>query len=391
MDSCLLREVVVRVLLEKAATDGEITLSSDDIFFSLTHKSESSVLHGVEVYTPYLVKKEMPSKPRGGALAQLNPFDVVSTVKYGAVDAKDGKRLIAAPNAAAEMVDVMADRIARRFEDENVAAVTCVDSSHGMAAALAKSVADKLGKAYQPVVKKTADVNVSWDPDEWDAYASQVRQTGLNGRGDPLMIKGKVVTPDEYLAATMVVMGNELGQAKRQIKRGEKPSLVRSTNMKTGHKRFFNFFDKIADNELAPGSKVLVVDDNIDSGWTPYHVAKRMRAAGLEPLFAAGFKMMRYYDKKPAVAKSRTPELDKAITDLGALADEFAGHLFQVGNHLIAKFNSERRGVGTGDVYKVMKVRDGQVELSDVDTGNVVKLRSALVAPKQADLMWLAA
>lgn len=365
----LLREVVRRVLAEDAGPPrGEVFLSSDDIMFSLEHNPDPAVLHGVEVYTPFRVRKEMPSRPRGGALADLSPFDVVSTAKYGSVEAKDGKRLTAEPGAADEAIGTMADRIARRFEDAGVVTVTCVDSSHGMAAALARAVAERLGKPYEPIVKKTADPNVSWDPEEWEAYANQVRSTGLNGKGEPLMIKGKDVTPEEYLAATMTVMGNELDQAKRQIGRGEKPSLVRSTNMKTGHKRFFNFFDKVAAGSLVSGSKVLVVDDNIDSGWTPFHVAKRVRAAGLEPLFAAGFKMMRYYDKKAPAAAPKS--------------------VFQVGNLLVSKFNSAKYDVKAGDTFKVLKVSKFGVELSDVDTGTVMRLPGGLLDADNASTMW---
>ena len=336
--------------------------------FSLEHNPDPAVLHGVEVYTPVRVRQEMPARPRGGALAKLNPFDVVSTAKYGNVDAKDGTRLTAEPGAADEAISTMADRIARRFDDADVASVTCVDSSHGMAAALARAVAERLGKPYQPIVKKTADPNVSWDPEEWEAYASQVRSTGLNGKGEPLTLKGRDVTPEEYLDATMAVMGNELDQAKRQIGRGEKPSLVRSTNMKTGHKRFFNFFDNVAAGDLKSGSKVLVVDDNIDSGWTPFHVAKRVRAAGLEPLFAAGFKMMRYYDKKTPAAAPKS--------------------VFQVGNLLVSKFNSTKYDVKAGDTFKVLKVSKFGVELSDVDTGTVMRLPGGLLDADNASTMW---
>ena len=385
MNLALFRECVRGILLEKApvlpGASEEILLSSDEILLALEHNPDTATLHGVEVYTPYRVRKQMPSRPRGGALAALSPFDVVSTAKYASVDAKSGQRLAAEPGAADEAIDTMAGRIARRFEDEGIVSVTCVDSSHGMAAALARSVAEKLGAPYEPIVKKTKDPNVTWDPEEWDAYASQVRATGLNGKGEPLTLKGRDVTPEEYLDATLAVMRNELDQAKRQIARGEKPSLVRSTNMKTGHKRFFNFFDNVAGGDLALGSKVLVVDDNIDSGWTPFHVAKRVRAAGLEPVFAAGFKMMRYYEKKEK-AKAPTPGLDKALADLGKVPD-----FFPVGSLVMAMEDSAKLGVQAAEVFKVKKATPAGVELEDIDTLNIVRLSGEDLSSQ----MWQAA
>lgn len=187
-----LRECVRAILLEKAEAPAseEIFLSSDEILLALEHNPDTATLHGVEVYTPYRVRKQMPSRPRGGALAALNPFDVISTMKYDSIHVRGGKSLKAEPHAATEAIDTMAGRIARRFEDADIKLVTCVDSSHDMAAALASSVAEKLGKPYQPIVRKTMDPNVTWDPDMWEAYASKVRSTGLNGKGGAIDAQG---------------------------------------------------------------------------------------------------------------------------------------------------------------------------------------------------------
>lgn len=386
----LLRECIRGILLEKTEmSNDEIILSSDDILFSLTRNPEVSKLHGVEVFTPYRVRKTMPSSARLAHLTGLTPFNVASTTKYDSVDDKKvGKRLKAEPDAAAQVLDLMADEIRKHFEESGVVAVSCVDSSEKMSENLARAVAAKLEVPYQAMIKKSMDPNLTWDPGEWKAYEDMIRSTGKNGKGQELRLKGKLVTPDEYLASVKAVLNGEIKWLKDQIVKGKKPSMAGGTNTDTGHKRFFNFFDKVAAGDLAKGSKVLIVDDNVDSGWTPYHVAKRAREAGLTPLFAAGFKMMRYYEKK---APSKTPELDKAIGDLEKLADEFANDLFQVGNYLIAKFNSERRGVMVGDVYKVLKAKDNSVELTDVDTGNVVRLQGPFVKPEQAERMWVSA
>lgn len=204
-----------------------------------------------------------------------------------------------------------------------------------------------------------------------------------------MTLKGRDVTPEEYLNATLAVMKNELDQARRQIARGEKPSLVRSTNMKTGHKRFFNFFDNVVADGLSTGSKVLVVDDNIDSGWTPYHVAKRVRAAGLEPLFAAGFKMMRYYEKKEKLAPKpvATPGLDQAIADAEE-ASRIARDLFQVGNFVMAMDDSEELDVQAAEVYKVKKATPAGIELEDIDTLSIVRLSAKDLDPEAVGRMW---
>ena len=308
MSTALLRECVRGILLEakkqSEAPRELVSLSAEDIMSGLevnVGKDAYSKLHGVTVYTPYRVRPAMSSHPRRQRLAMLNPFEVASAAKYpDGVDAKKTQHKLKAEEGAAELaIDNMADRIAYHFEGQGIVAVTCVDSSHGMSSALADAVARKLGVPYQPIVKKTMDPNVSWDEGEWQKYQDKVRRTGLNGNDEPLTIDGgKPATPDEYLANTLKVMHKERDQARRLVARGEKPSLVRMMNMKTGHKSLFNLFDKIAAGDLKPGSKLLVVDDNVDSGWTPYHVSKRAAEAGLEPVFAAGFKMMRYYGKK---------------------------------------------------------------------------------------------
>ncbi len=399
----LLRECVRGVILEKVKKPKEeeapraaVTLSSEDILFALHDRPTVSKLNGQPIYTPYVQREAMPERPRGGALAALNPFEVVSTAKYGAKDSKVAPlTLKAEPGAAKLVIEAMADRIARRFEDEGVVAVSCVDSSERMAELLARSVAEKLVVPYQPIVKKTMDPNVSWDEDEWAKFQDRVRTDKVDGNGHALTIKvdGKKrpATPDEYLAATLAVMHKERDQARRTIRDGKQPSLVRMMNMKTGHKSLFNLFDKIDGGDLAAGSKVLVVDDNIDSGWTPYHVAKRMREAGLVPLFAAGFKMTRpKKEKDEPEAPSVTPVLDQAIAAVEPVADEWADDLFQVGSLLMAMDDSEEHGVKASDVFKVLKATPAGVELEDVYTQRSVRLSGPDLAP-DARGMWQSA
>lgn len=375
-----------------------MVLSADEIMLGLKRNLETSTLHGVRVFTPYRVRQTITSGWRDGALTKLDPFKVASTVKYKTREDK-GKELSAEEGAADLVIDNMAIAIKQHFEDENILIVSCVDSSHGMAAALAEKVAALLDVQYQPIIKKTMDSNVGWDPDEWKAYMDQVHRTKANGNGDPLIIKTDMgdmpATPDEYLEHTMTIMKRERDQAQRLIKRGEKPSLVRMMNMKTGHKSLFNLFDKIASDTLPAGSKVLIVDDNVDSGWTPYHVAKRAHAAGLRPLFAAGFKMMRYSDKKPTASKASghiaTPELDKTIDDMSRLADEFAVDLFQIGSLVMAMSDSAEYSVEAAEVFEVMKAGPAEVVLKDIDTSKIVRLSAKDLAPDQAHHMWASA
>ncbi len=377
----------------------EVTLSFDDIARMLEinlGKKAYSNLNGVMIYTPYRIRETpRPGGKHDEQLKELIPFDVVSTVKYNSKDSKDSKgkllTLKAEEGAPGDMIEAMASRIEYGFRNESVVAVTCVDSSHGMAAALAKLVADKLDVPYQSMVKKTMNPEVSWDEEAWQAFQDRVHTTKRDGKGRPLEVDDMPATPDEYIAATLRVMNRERDQARRTIAKGEKPSLVRMMNMKTGHKSLFNLFDKVTPGDLAIGSKILVVDDNIDSGWTPHHVAKRMREAGLTPLFAAGFKMMRYAEKKVAPVKQAhiaTPDLDKAIDDMGRLADEFASDLFQVGSLLMAMSDSTQHGVQAAEVYEVWKVSPTEVQLKDIDTDSVVRLRGSDLAPDMAHTMW---
>ncbi len=408
----LLREVVRGVLLEKVVKAPKpkkpkkpkepkeeppprklVTLSSDDIFRVLEinlGKKAYSELHGVTIFVPYRTRETPLTMERYKHLQGLIPFDVVSTVKYDTKNSKnlDGTLLTlkAEEGAADTVIDGMASRIEYGFRNEPVAAVTCVDSSHGMSAALAKAVADKLGVPYQPIVKKTMDINLTWDPDQWAIYEDMVRSTGLNGNGDTLTIKvdGMEVpaTPEEYLNSAKAVLANELKYAVDLIKAGKKPTMAGGTNTKTGHKRFWNFFDKVATGDLAPGSKVLVVDDNVDSGWTPYHVAKRCREAGLEPLFAVGFKMMRYTVKK--VPKP-------SLISQPFVADNFAVDLFQVGVLLMAMEDSEEYNVEAADVFKVLKASPAGVELEDIDTHDIITLSGEDLAPAAAQHLWAVA
>jgi len=400
-----LRDLIQLVLLEDETPKKvespreELILSAEDIMFSLTPKSEVSNLHNEKIYTPFRQRKMMPSHTRLERLSKLDPFEVISTVKYGSRDSKIAPLTLKAdPDASEIVIEIMADQIFRHFEDEGVVVVSCVDSSHDMAAALAKMVATKFNVPYQSMIKKTMNMNLTWDADEWAAYEDMIRSTEANGNGEPLMIKVKgvkrLVTSSEYLDAVKVVLSNELRYARNLIAAGKKPTMAGGVNVNTGHKRFFNFFDDIIDDDLAIGSKILIVDDNVDSGWTPYHVAKRVRAAGLKPLFAAGFKMMHFVKKKKSAATQAhvaTPELDKLITDTGRLADEFAVDLFQIGSMLMAMSDSMKYGVEAAEVFEVMKASPAEVELRDIDTDSIVRLHGDDLTPEQAHHMWATA
>jgi adenine/guanine phosphoribosyltransferase-like PRPP-binding protein len=400
----LLRRCVHDILLEtavsKAKKEGmpneELVLSADEILFGLNLKDEVSVLHGEKIFTPYRVRYEIPYASATKRIAGLTPFFVASTIKYNHVDdKKHDKRLRAAPDAVATVIDIMAERIAKNFADKGIVAVTCVDSSEKMSENLAKAVAAKLDVPYQAIIKKTTNPDdIKWDQEKWDEYEQKIRTTERNLSGDPLMVtdkngKKRLATSDEYLAAIKTVLANEIKWLKNQMANGIKPSMAGGTNTDTGHKKFFNFFAAVDGGDLALGSKVLIVDDNVDSGWTPHHIGKRVREAGLYPLFAAGFKMVDYSHKKRKTAPTKPSKelaLDQAISDLNTVADEWSGD-FQTGQRLIAKFNSVKHDVTAGDEYKVLKIGPTGVELGAID-GSVVRLVGALISPDKARTMW---
>lgn len=182
------------------------------------------------------------------------------------------------PEIRERLLDKMATSIVRHFKGMKIDEVLAVDSTYGMARDLAERVAAGLGVPLgSPVEKESEPSKIDWDFKEFERWVRDDAPKSAAAAGKPL---------EDYIRGTLQGLDSvDLRQVTGAIKKGRKPSIAR--DIPQNRRRFWNFFKKMQVNEMS--KRVLVVDDNVASGWTLLHAAKRLRDAGLEPFFAVGY------------------------------------------------------------------------------------------------------
>lgn len=274
-----LRSLIKYILLENVPLR-LITLSDDDIDASFVEGGQTRTLNGIKMFAPFHLNKEFTSYTEISKLGKaymFNPDAIAAFLKKGE-QPKSGRVIFKMSN---DLLDVllyerMARDIAARFRNSAIKEVMLIDSSHLMADILARLVATYLNVPFYRTLHKQLDPNsVDWDHDEFDKWARDVAPNSASNNG---------VSLDSYIENVRSRLKLDKRSIVNKLKRGiDKTSIAR--DIPQFRRRFWNLFAEVEHGSY----RVLVIDDNVSSGWTGYHADKRLRAAGLEPLFAAGF------------------------------------------------------------------------------------------------------
>lgn len=294
----LLRECV-RAILEDVAGPRVQPVTADDFEDVFVDFNDFTKRNGVKVYAALKMLdgfKPHSELARLGQAYQFGPQDVAHLLKKGdnsilrpeyrdkdtkqfdLGDITSIKLVLQKPEIRERILQQMTASIVRQFRGAKIDEVLAVDSSYAMSKDLAEKVAAGLGVPLGSVLEKESDPKrVDWDMKEFEHWVRNVAPESAKAAGKPL--------EDYVLGMLRDLDKTDHRQVKGAIEKGRKPSIARDIPQR--RRRFWNFFKKLQASDTP--KRVLVVDDNVASGWTSLHAAKRLQDAGLEPFFAVGY------------------------------------------------------------------------------------------------------
>lgn len=276
-----LRALVRLTLAEDAAREPYVVDVTDDVVeAAFDEVTDFRTLAGVRTFVAFEQRKAFPSHSPIAKVAKVHgfkPADVGAFLKKGIDVPKGGKtRFVGDERTRSRFLGAMADRIARRFKGVAIDEVMPIDSTYGMSVELGAMVAERLGVPFRRKVEKEDNAEkIAVDDDALSHWVANVAPRSAEAAGVPY---------DDYVLRTLYDLDRDGKTFKSAVGRKTVASIAR--HLPHARRKFWNLFKRVE----AEGSKrVLVIDDNVASGATNAHVAKRMRAAGIEPLFAVGY------------------------------------------------------------------------------------------------------
>lgn len=294
-----LRQLVRAILREDVGLRSHV-VTRDDMEGTFDEEfNDFTTKNGVKVFAAFRMLPNFKSHTqlaKLGAAYDFKPQDVAHLLKKGdnailkpayrnkrdlkAFDPADVTSItltLENPRIRDLMLDKMAASIVRQFRGAQIGEVIAVDSTFGMAHDLAVKVASGLGvKLGNAIEKESEPARIDWDFKEFERWVRNDAPKSAAAAGQTL---------EDYINNTLKGLDAvDLKQVTGAIKKGRKPSIAR--DIPQNRRRFWNFFKRI---EAQGPKRVLVVDDNVASGWTSLHAAKRLKDAGMEPFFAVGY------------------------------------------------------------------------------------------------------
>lgn len=258
----------LRIMLEEAFDDAEaVQFSYDDIAACLEPSvKDVATRSGIAAFVPFKYAKKAPENVKR---AGMTSKQALGTLKHD-VRLPDGRVAKKAnENTFYKIVDMMARAIAGRTQrvHPDIDFVMHADSSADMTMWLAEVVAQSLDvpSVGDAVLKKTTE-DFSVDEDRFKEWS--------NGKSK------------EDVANLRALLDKHVQQFKRTGK------IAASKSLPFEWREFFNTHAPGPGIGVMRGKKVLVIDDNIDKGWTFAGIAKLLVAAGVSPddvVCAAGF------------------------------------------------------------------------------------------------------
>jgi predicted phosphoribosyltransferase len=258
--------LLVRGIINELREEESRGVVADDFFDSVTRYSPSG-----ELWAPVKTRASFEPGSRFERIAKatsiktnndviITPFDVANTTKKDSVVAGSKHSITLTMDEAirSELRAWMADRIAERFNGFGVELVVPVESSSTMPRELAVLIAKRLGAAYD------------------DSFVKKIR--------DPR----RMALPTGTTPQEQEIINRDYKTVINKLSRGETVSYTHT--LKPSTRKFFDLHDVDPELDERLAKTVLVVDDNIDYGWTLKGIGKMLRSRGIKPLLAAGFK-----------------------------------------------------------------------------------------------------
>lgn len=271
------------ILLE--AFDGSLTLPSDALTLSMVSPSElpqgssNREVKGTDYFVAFMPRKAFGSGPGyESSLADLaqkhkfTPRDVMKLLKQTSVQAGDVV-LKTRPQDQAIAYRRIAARIARRFNDDDIDVIIPVSSNSTMAWELSEHVADLLhaehGEPLAQVLlgatRKRSAGDMEVDPEAWDAYVAETN-------------------PAEVIK-TQKLLDKQLAIWKKNP--NVEPEMK---GVPHSWRKFLHLHDTTDEAGSLRGKNVLVIDDNVDTGFTFVNLRKALSNVGARNVyFAAGY------------------------------------------------------------------------------------------------------
>ena len=265
-----LREL--RVLLREALDGEHVSLSAED-FIPGIMAPKTSVMRNrdINVFIPF----KLQAKPRSSKLIELvssglTMSDLLKTLKVNEVTGTN-VRVTTTDDVREQVFSTMARQIASHFEGESIDLVTAPESSAPMAEVLASKVAETLGVPFESSILRKVKSPTSFSYDE-----TRVARWAEDQHKTP-----------EDVAKLKSLLDKESAAMRKKMSKGD---TVSTKGIPHQHRRFYNLMTLTHSHELA-GKTILVIDDNIDRGWTLQGINDLITEQGGKPLFAVGVDM----------------------------------------------------------------------------------------------------
>jgi adenine/guanine phosphoribosyltransferase-like PRPP-binding protein len=235
---------------------------------------------GPGVFAPYFVRNTFDEK-RSRNLASVmdrfggQPLDIMSAIKRGSVTLDSGLRIVADADVQQQVLEIISQGIAQGMKGAGIDAVVCADSRSEMAQQLARNVAGLLGVSFiEGAFKKSRNpMTLAINDEKFQQYVD------------------KNIDEPEKIEKFRKILNKKLEDLKKKSEKSQYFSIA--DNVAPQHRRYFVGYHTPESEEMLNSKKILIVDDNIDSGSTMRDLAAIAKSLGIQPVLVAGFKINR--------------------------------------------------------------------------------------------------